>query len=167
MDSRISQLDDRAVLRVLSEVTQNLREELPEKELKRVSTTEEARAAVAALITAGGGRQINPDSIVIEGPAAVQAARGILQALWNDPAHRAAVEPALTSPPADAQKSPELAVAGAVILGALISWLQTTIDIEVNRKDGKLDFAFKLRKEPAANNVISATAKTVSHLIGL
>jgi hypothetical protein len=69
-------------------------------------------------------------------------------ALWQDPPTRLVVEPELPNPPSDVQKSPELALAGAVILGALISWLQTTIEIEMNRgKDGKLDFSFRLKKE--------------------
>jgi len=164
---RISQLDDRAVLQVLSEAGQNLREQLSDKEAMVIGNADDARAAVAALMVAGDGDIIDANSIIFEGPQAARAARELLMTLLEDPDARLAVEPVIENPPADSQKSPELAVAGAVILGALITWLQTAIEIEVNRKDGKLDFNFKLKKKASNSNIISVTAKTVSRLIGV
>ena len=168
MDQRISELDDRTVLRVLSAVTENLREQLPANEARAIGSADDARAALAALIETAAGQKIDPASITFEGPQAARAAREVLVTLWQDPQTRLVVEPELANPPSDAQKSPELALAGAVILGALVSWLRTTIEIEVNRgKDARLDFSFRLKKEASGDKIISDAAQTVGRLIGL
>jgi hypothetical protein len=167
MDQRISKLDDRAVLRVLSAVTENLREELAAKETRVIGSVDDARLAIAAFIESKAGQKIDARAIAFEGPQAAQVARELLETLWEDPQVRSAVEVELANPPSDSQKSPELALAGAVILGALISWLQTMIEIEGSRKDGKFDFSFKLKKRASGDKIVSAAARTVSRLIGV
>jgi hypothetical protein len=168
VDQHKSQLDDRAVLRVLSAVTEDIRERLPAKDAKALSSAEDARAAIAALIATVGGRNIDASSITFEGSRAGPAARELLATLQQDPQIGPGLELELANPPSDAQKSPELALAGAVILGALISWLQTTMEIEINRgKDGKLYFSFRLKKEASNGNTMGGLVETVGRLIGL
>ena len=74
---------------------------------------------------------------------------------------------AVENPPADSQKSVELAIAGAVILGSLVAWLQTSIEIKVNRKGGKLDFSFNIKKDATQGKTLHDIAKTVAGLIPL
>ena len=66
----------------------------------------------------------------------------------------------VANPPADSQKSVELAIASAVILGSLIAWLQTSVEIQMHRKDGKLDFSFKLKKDKTEGKTLAAVATT-------
>jgi len=168
MDQRITRLDDEAVLRILSAVTENLREEFPVTETKAIGSADDARAAVAALIEFTDGKKVDSTSITFDGPKAARATRELLNAMLNDPDTQPLVESELENPPSDAQKSPELALAGAVILGGLITWMQTTIDIGINRqKDGTLDYSFRLKKKASGDKLVSNLAKTVSSLIGL
>lgn len=168
MHQRIQELDDRTVLRLLSAVTQNLREQLTTKEATLLGTADDARAAMAALIESQTGQKVEASSIAFDGPKAAGAARQILAILWEDPQTRPAVDPELVNPPSDSQKSPELALAGAVILGALVSWLQTKVEFEMNRgKDGKYQFRFSAKKGAAGEGIIRNTVQTVTHLIGL
>jgi hypothetical protein len=165
MDERITRLDDRGVLRTLSAVTEKLREELPEAETKAIGSADDARAAVAALVETGDGKKIDPASITFVSPG---AARALLNAMLNDPDTQPLVEPELANPPSDTQKSPELALAGAVILGGLITWMQTAIDIGINRhKDGTRDYSFRLKKKASGDKLLSNLTKTVGSLIGL
>jgi hypothetical protein len=168
MDQRITRLDDRFVLRVLSAVTENLREGLPTRDATAIGSVDDARAAVAALIESAGGKKIDSSSIDFDGPGAARAARGLLNAMLSDPETQLLVETELANPPSDAQKSPELALAGAVIMGGLVTWMQTSIDIGINRhKDGTLDYSFKLKKEATGEKLMDKIATTVSSLIGL
>jgi hypothetical protein len=168
MDQRITRLDDRAVFRILSAVTENLREELPVTETKAIGTADDARAAVAALIESTDGKKVDSTSITFDGPRAARAARELLNAMLNDPDTQPQVVSELANPPSDAQKSPELALAGAIILGSLITWMQTTMDIGINRhKDGTLDYSFRLKKKGSGDKLISNVTKTISSLIGL
>jgi hypothetical protein len=60
-----------------------------------------------------------------DGPTAATTARELLNAMLDAPHSRSVVESELGAPPADAQKPLELALAGAVILCGLITWMQT------------------------------------------
>jgi len=168
MDERITRLDDRTVLRLLGAVTENLREEIASGELKSIASADDARAALAALVESEDGRKIEASAIAFDGPAAARSARELLNTMLDDPDTRSVVESELVTPPADAQKSPELALAGAVILGGLITWIQTSIDISINRhKDGTVDYSFRLRKKSSGEGTIRQVANAVTSLIGL
>jgi hypothetical protein len=60
--------------------------------------------------------------------------------------------------------SVELAIAGAVLLGAVVSWLQTKVKIHYSRKDGKTQFEFDLEKRPASTSLLKNVVKSVSGL---
>jgi len=61
--------------------------------------------------------------------------------------------------------SVEMAVAGAVVLGALITWLQTKIKLRVTRADGKTSFDFELQKDQTDNSVIKDVTNSVKSLL--
>lgn len=156
-------LDDVAVLRVLSAATEQLRGHFPEKATSTLKSAEEARQAVAQLLEAGGANppvEILPD----EGTHAAQA-RALLELMLQDPETSPVVRALIDHPPDDEQRSVELALAGAVILGALVTWLQTKVEIAVHRKDGKTDFRFHVRKDGAGDSLIETIAKQVVGLL--
>ena len=92
-------------------------------------------------------------------------AREVLGLLLSDPATQKVAMETVGNPPPDSQKSVELAIAGAVILGSLIAWLQTSVEIQMQRKDGKLDFSFKLKKAATDGTTLATIAKTVAKLV--
>jgi hypothetical protein len=89
----------------------------------------------------------------------------VLGLLLKDPETREAAEDAVLNPPADAQKSLELAASGAIILASLVTWLQTAVEIELHRKDGKVEFGFKLQKAATEGKTLGAIAATIGKII--
>jgi hypothetical protein len=61
----------------------------------------------------------------------------------------------------DAARSVELALGAAVILGALVTWLQTKFEIEIKHEDGQTSFHFSARKNPTGTALIKDVAKSV------
>ncbi|MFB9321265.1 hypothetical protein [Cryptosporangium minutisporangium] len=126
----------------------------------------EARLAIAALLTAAGAREIDPAEVLPDDAAAMMAARRLLRLSTEDPDTARVADDVLSHPPGDDQMSLELAVAGAVVLGALIGWLQTKVHIRITRVDGKTEFEFEARKAAASPRLLQTVASTVSELLG-
>jgi hypothetical protein len=165
MSEAIKQFDDRTVLIILSQVTADLREQLPSSETSATASLSEARAAIAALLEQQSASSVDPDSVFAEDQPDPAVARHVLDLLLTDSETKGAAAEAVANPPADSQKSVELAIAGAVILGSLIAWLQTSVEIQMHRKDGKLDFSFKLKKDATEGKTLVDVAKTVAKLL--
>lgn len=161
--SVIAALDDGTVLGILSEATIELGDAQPVGQRNRVGTAEEARELVYHLLRSGG---IADASARLSHLESADTARALLAQMLEERLTRAVVEPIVEHPPADQQKSVELASAGAIILGGLIAWLQTKIDIQVTRADGKTEFSFKLRKEAAGIDVVKQVARQVGGMLG-
>ena len=158
-------LDDRTILGILSQVTADLHEQVPGAEASTIACSDDARAAISALLEQQGARSLAPESIFAEDELNAAAHRRVLDLLLADPATREAAREAVASPPADSQKSVELAAASAVILGSLIAWLQTSLEIQILRKDGKVEFSFKLKKGATAGKTLADVARTVGKLM--
>ena len=158
-----AQFDDETVLRILTEATAELQEQLPEEQRTRIATMDDACASIQQLLDAGGVAltPLTPDRL-----ADPKMARALLSTMVEDPRTRSIVEPILAHPPRDQQKFAEVAAEGAIILGALIAWLQTTIDIKVSRVDGKTQFSFKVHKGSAGADVIKDATRQVGALLG-
>jgi hypothetical protein len=165
MTKAIEQFDDRTVLGILSQVTADLHEQLPGSETSAIASLSDARAAVAALLEQQGASKVDPESIFAEDQPDPATARHVLDLLLADCETKETTAEAVANPPVDSQKSVELAIAGAVILGSLIAWLQTSVEIQINRKDGKLAFSFKLKKEATAGKTLTDVAQTIAKLI--
>jgi hypothetical protein len=129
MTKAIEQFDDRTVLGILSQVTADLHEQLPSSETSAIASLSDARAALAALLEQQGASSVDPTSIFAEDQPDPAVARHVLDLLSTDSETRGATAEAIANPPTDSQKSVELAIAGAVILGSLITWLQTSVEI--------------------------------------
>jgi hypothetical protein len=162
----IDHLDDRTVLLILSYLTQDMREQIPTEEAAKIAGQEDAQQLVAELLVETG--EISDESQIMgEMPsdkAAADAARQLLVILAEDPQLRPAVEELVASPPQDEQMSLELAIAGAILLGAVVSWLQTNVKIEYSEEGGETKFNFKLEKNAADKSTIQAVAKSVAGL---
>jgi hypothetical protein len=149
----------------LSQVTADLREQLSGSETSAIASLSDAQAAISALLEQQGASSVDPESIFGENQPDPAVARHVLDLLLTDPETKETAAEAVANPPADSQKSVELATAGAVILGSLVTWLQTSVNIQMHRKDGKLDFSFKLKKEATEGKTLADIAKTVAKLI--
>jgi hypothetical protein len=157
----LSHLDDHTILLIFGYLTQELREELPEADLDTVQTSLEARQVIgqAATTLAGEPPVAIPD--LAESRDAARAARQIIMLLYQDPALRGRIDALIADPPRDEQMTVELAIAGAIVLGLVVSWLQTNVDISYSDKDGKKDFQIHIKKSAAKPELIKDIAGQV------
>lgn len=164
----VDQMDDQTILLILSHVTQELQKELPQEQLGAIRSQDEAREAIVALLNAAGenSAQLDAAQIIPEDEENPALSRGVLELLLNDEAARSKAEQLLANPPKEEQMSVTLAIAGAVILGVLITWLQTKIELEVNRKGGKTEVKFKMQKDKTDPETIKEVAKAIISLLG-
>jgi hypothetical protein len=167
MKPEVKALDNRTVQMVLSHLTQNLRDDIPEEQTRTVQSEQEARIAIASLLHELEPAAPSPAEIVPEETDADRIARQTLDVLLDDPATAAKLRPLLAEPPRDSQMSVELALSSAIVLGVLISWLQTKVQLKVSRKDGKTDFEFNLNKEGASDTAIKQVAEAVKKALFL
>lgn len=167
MKPEIKALDGRTVQMILSHLTLELRQEIPAEETHTIQSAEEARTAIAALLSQVEPSAPDPGKIVPEESDADLAAREMLDLLLDDPATAPKVRELLAHPPRDSQMSVELAISSAIVLGAVITWLQTKVELKVNRKDGKTDFSFAMKKAGTSNSLLKTVAETVKKALFL
>jgi hypothetical protein len=156
----IDRLDDATVLRILSEVTADLAEVMPDKPTTGIKTFDDANGAVKSLLNMDGGQMV-----VVSDETAARSARALLKVLATDEQTRGRVLALVEHPPADAQRSLEAAAAAAVVLGAIITWLQTRIEITVDRKGKDTQFHFALRKNETNPSVLKSVVDTVRNIL--
>jgi hypothetical protein len=108
----VAELENAVVLRILSEATVDLQEQLPSEERKVLRTVDEACQSVERLLALGG---VSHAEVSVAKFADPGIARALLACMLTDPQTRPVVEPLIAQPPADTQKTVELAFAGAVI----------------------------------------------------
>ncbi|HZO71411.1 MAG TPA: hypothetical protein VFB60_04360 [Ktedonobacteraceae bacterium] len=164
----IDQMDDQTILLILSHVAQELQEDLPQEQLGAIRSQDEAREAIVALLNAAGENtaQLDAAQIIPEDEENPALSRGVLELLLNDELAKPKAEELLANPPEEEQMSVVLALAGAIILGTLITWLQTKIKLKVNRKDGKTDIEFEMEKDKTDPETIKEVAKAIITLLG-
>ncbi|MFC8721048.1 hypothetical protein [Kitasatospora sp. NPDC057198] len=153
-------LSDRSVVLSLQEITEELGDTDP---ARTPLDADEAQSLVTALMAAGGERA---RTFGIAGEDGRRAARQLLVHLLQDPDTSSRAAEVLSDPPADEQMSVEAALVGTVLLGALVAWLQTKVDIRIHRRDGHTEFDFRLRKEAAPPGLLRELAATVARLLG-
>jgi hypothetical protein len=153
-------LSDRSVLLALQE----LAEEIGADVAGVAADSDDAAALVAALLDGAGLPRGAVDTLG-SAAAATAAARRLLAHTLHDPDTAEPAGQIVADPPADEQMSVEAAVAAAVVLGALVAWLQTKVDIKVSRKDGKNEFEFRMTKAATGPAGIRRIAEVVSALL--
>lgn len=150
-------LSDRSVLLSLQELT----EDLSTAQDYTPADADEARALLAALLTAAG----RSPTALPEAPDE-RAARSLLTELATDPDTSAQTTAILADPPADEQLGIEAAAPGLVVTAAVVTWLQTKITIRVKHRDGGWEFDFHLHKQPVPTSVLRRLADTVTRVLG-
>lgn len=163
----VEDLADRSVLLALQEITEDVGSGLGQGAEGNRSRTpadmQEAQELVAEFLRVQG----QPDVAVSDLPQdeADAAARRLLALLSSDPDTSDAAAAVLADPPSDEQLSVDSAVTAAVVLGALVTWLQTKIDIRIERKDGRSEFEFRLTKNEAPPGLLNQIASIVSRIL--
>ena len=128
----IPPIDNATALRILSHLTSEMREELPDAEQNVIGSADEARAVVAKALALGGYElPSGAEGLLTDEATAAAQARVLLQTLWDDDATRPKLEELLAHPPDDSQRSVTAMLATAVILGALVTWLQTKATVSI------------------------------------
>ncbi|GAA1274432.1 5'-methylthioadenosine/S-adenosylhomocysteine nucleosidase family protein [Streptomyces javensis] len=174
LPTEIGSLSDRSVLLSLQELTEEIGSADPSRTPMDV---DEAQLLIEAVLQASGADHAEgvPGAPVGRAPGAVgmlflpapglPAARQLLAQLAEDTETAAVTRTVLADPPADEQMSVEAAAEGAVVLGALVAWLQTKVDIEIKRKDSKTEFTFRLAKQAAPASLLRELAAAVDRLL--
>lgn len=121
---------------------------------------DEAYALVDTLLTRGG------QAPACSGDDQWDAAARRLLAHLNADADTASQTGAiLADPPTSDRLGVETAATDLVVLAAIVTWLQTKIDIRVKRQDGGWEFDFQLTKKPVPVSVMRRLAGTVSRIL--
>ncbi len=163
--TEIAALSDREVLLVLSHLTYELRLSV-DTDAPAVTSASQAREALAAFLDDFASAEATaPDVIVPDDASAAAIGRGLLAHLIEDDVAGDAARALVTNPPDDAQMALPLAIGAAIVLGVLVTWLQTKVDISVAHKNGEWTFEFELHKDatdPALIKDIVDTVKVVT-----
>lgn len=158
--SPINNLSDRSVVLALQEFTE-VGAPLP------MESQSEARQLIESLLAVGppsGKAQL--DEILNSDETALTVARRLLHMTAEDPDTGAVIADITSEPPRDDQMAADVAITSVVVLAALVSWLQTKIEIKVQRKDGKVDFVFHLLKAKSSDGTIQSIIETINRIIG-
>lgn len=158
----IQQLDTRTVENIISYLTEDIREGLPDENKSTIKSIEEANDAIIELLRTNGSMIDENPSDLVSKP---EGSRLLLQLLWNDDELRPKVDELLLNPPVDSQRSAEMALSAAVIIGGLITWLQTKIEIQITRQDGKTEFKFHFLKSKTSDNLVKDVVKPISNIL--
>lgn len=156
----VAGLDERSLILALQEVTEDLTAgALPDAQ---PMDGDEARALLTALLQAGGHSDTEATELDEAGQYA--AARRVLAALMEDPVTADTARAVMVEPPSDTRLGAELAVPAVVVLAGVVAWLQTKVDVRIQRKDGKTEFDFRVVKEAASSGVLKELAVAVLRL---
>ena len=165
MSVNVANLSDEEVLAVLQELTAEIRDDLPSEERDSVDSEAAARQVLASLIT-GTDSPPEPGDPGTESAWAMTAARQVLGAALEDP-EAAEVARRLT---ADPPQNEQMIVLGglevAIVLGALVTLLQTKVHLKVQRKDGQTEVSFEVKKSASETSLISQVVKIAGGLFG-
>jgi hypothetical protein len=157
-------LDDRSVLLVLQEISAQLGEGMAADE-RTVQTEDEARLLLAELLREYDVKDVDPSEIAASETDAQAMARRTLSLFTQDPATAPVAQAVVEEPPEDEQLVIETAIVAAVVLGALVTWLQTKVHVSVKRADGKTSFEFSLDKDATDPSLLKSLAETVAKLL--
>ena len=164
--SRFEDWDDRSVLLTLSHLTHDMLEHVPEQERQLIRNEAEARAALSAFVAQAGDTGAK-GGLVLEAENDPRFGRQLLERLAADPELGERAESLIAEPPEDDQMAAGIdLVTGAVVLGALVTWLQSQIEFSVERKDGQLNWTFKFRKQPTSPAAFAEIATKLRAFLG-
>ncbi|MDH6145034.1 MULTISPECIES: hypothetical protein [Kitasatospora] len=158
----LAELSDREVILALQELTEDL---MAGAAPDTTPLDQDEAALLLATLLRRHGEEV-PATLVPGDAAGYSAARRLLVTLADEPAYADSVAAVLAEPPTDSRLSADMAVSGVVVLGAVIAWLQTKVEIRFKRAGGKTEFEFRVRKEAADGTTLRDLASVVSRMLG-
>lgn len=159
----LDSLADHEVCLALSHLTLELRGTAASDRPVVAADEREARELLASLL-ASEGFEVAAAGILPEGAGAAEARRA-LATMADDPVTADLASGLLREPPRDEQMAIEEAAISAVVLGAVIAWLQTRVDIEVSRRDGRTTWSFHLSKSSTDPKTLAEIARILRGLL--
>ena len=156
---QITTLSEHQRERLLQEVLEKLLDngiELP------VDDEESARELLAAFLSQQGG-PVHSDDVLRPSVALETYVRDVLDLLANDDETTPVVREALDELPEETQMFVD-PITAAVVLGALVAFLQTKVDLKISRKDGKTEFEFAVRKKPTSDRLVSRVIEAIRNV---
>lgn len=158
LPARLSALSDHEEEHLLHAVMDRLLEQTPDL---HADTEESARELIAAFLTHHGAHT-TPDDIVRPSTDLNTHIHATLTLLADDPTTTDLVRDTLDTLPEDTQMFAD-PVTAAVILGALVAFLQTRFDLRIARKAGKTEFSFTLAKKAATDRTVAKVVEAVQN----
>ncbi|GGJ59283.1 hypothetical protein [Streptomyces brasiliensis] len=157
----VANLPDRSVLLSLQEIA----EDIGTTDTTRTPLdADEAESLLSALLRVGEQSPVTISGLPEQRMLTV--ARRLLTHIAEDPDTAATAGAVLADPPADEHMSVETAVTATVVLGALVGWLQTKVDIRIKRKEGKAEFEFRLTKTTSSAVLLRELSAVIARLLG-
>jgi len=153
MTAMLPNLDDAEVLAALQELTAEIRETLSTDQREAVRSAEEARLALATLLAPEQAQDLAESFRVDRGQAAA-IGRQVLATALTDPLTAEPAGRLVADPPKDDQMVALGGVEVAIVLGALVTLLQTKARVKVERKAGTVDFSIDVEKQAAETTLI-------------
>jgi hypothetical protein len=154
--ARIGALTDHQAERALQTTMERLVDRVGEL---AVGDEDSARELVAAFLGQSGSA-VAPDSVVRPSISLDTHVRSTLALLAYDPATAGDVRAALDELPDETQMFAD-PITAAVVLGALVAFLQTKMHASVARKDGRLEFAFSMSKQATSDETVAKVVDAV------
>ena len=167
MSVNVANLSDEEVLAVLQELTAEIRDDLPSEERDSVDSEAAARQVLASLIeSTGTDSPPEPGDPGTESAWAMTAARQVLGAALEDPEAAEVARRITADPPQNEQMIVLGGLEVAIVLGALVTLLQTKVHLKVQRKDGQTEVSFEVKKSASETSLISQVVKIAGGLFG-
>jgi len=167
IQTHIDRLDNKSILVILSAITGDLRDNLHSS----VTDTETAFLLLASFLEQGGVNPTVVNRIKSTTPEDIQiSGKRLLGILASDDRTSRETRELINDPPEspeDVQLDVMLATSGAIILGALITWLQTKFSVKLSREQNATSFEFSLEKGSLDDKTMSQVASEVSSLISV
>lgn len=166
-------LSKRAVILSLQEAMEDLASAKPDRfptEPDRFPTDVDEAAALLDNLLRAEGLTAAGDAVhhLVNDGAADEAdatALRLLRHLLEDPDTSEVTREVVADPPKDTQLSVDAVPTGAVVLAALVAWLQTKVDLRIRRRHGTTEFDFHLTNKTAGTGALREVASMVAELL--
>jgi hypothetical protein len=124
-----------------------------------INDEEDARELVAAFVSQHDA-DVRADDVVPPAEPVDSYVERVLAMIAEDPDTADAVATSLETLPDETQMVVE-PVTAALVLAAIVAFLQTKFEVRINRKDGKTEFSFSAAKKPTSSKTLGEIADVV------
>ena len=159
----LDNLDNQTIMRILGYLAEDLQQELPDDAI--IERGEDARAVITAVLEAAAVEGTNIAQTVPTEQEAEKLGHSVLTVFLNDETTQVQASELVANPPESRQMVVD-PITGAIVLVALVTWLQTKVDIDLNFKNGKLDGTIKIGKPRTDKETLKDIIQTITKLLG-